>query len=54
MLEDPDSTIREYLAKLREYNDLKDIAMGLVYIISEQRSVKLSDILKEMEVEPDQ
>ncbi|QOU20035.1 hypothetical protein BRETT_004683 [Brettanomyces bruxellensis] len=44
---------KTHIKKLNEYNGLKDIAMQLVSMIAEKRSITITDVLNEMGVDPD-
>lgn len=49
--EDPEAIVKKHISKLKEYNELKDIALGLVTMIADQRQLRTTDILEEMKVE---
>ncbi|GMM30237.1 hypothetical protein DAMA08_029820 [Martiniozyma asiatica (nom. inval.)] len=44
---------KNYIAKLHEYNELKDAAIAMIKLIAESRSVKFGDILDEIGVTMD-
>ncbi|CCH46834.1 hypothetical protein BN7_6435 [Wickerhamomyces ciferrii] len=50
----PEEIVKSHILGLKKYNELKDVAMGLITMIADQRQLKISDILKEMEVEKDE
>ncbi len=43
---------KQHIKKLNEYNELKDIAMQLVSMIADKRSIPIRDVLDEMGVDP--
>lgn len=45
--------MKAHILGLKKYNELKDVAMGLITMIADQRQLRMSDILKEMNIEPD-
>lgn len=49
--DDPEAVVKKHISKLKEYNELKDIALGLVTMIADQRQLRTTDILEEMKVE---
>jgi len=48
-LKNPDAsaTVKTHIALLHRYNETKDIGMGLLGLISEQRGVRLKEVLEE-------
>lgn len=49
--DDPEAVVKKHISKLNEYNELKDIALGLVTMIADQRQLRTTDILEEMKLE---
>ncbi|CUM63939.1 uncharacterized protein PRCAT00001527001 [Priceomyces carsonii] len=49
--EDPEAIVKKHISQLKKYNELKDIALGLVTMIADQRKLRTTDILEEMRVE---
>lgn len=43
--------MKKHISQLKKYNELKDIALGLVTMIADQRKLRTTDILEEMKVE---
>lgn len=48
---EPELIIKKYIQDLNKYNELKDLALQLITLIADQRKVKTSDILQEMNIE---
>lgn len=48
---DPEAVIKRHISQLEKYNELKDIALGLVTMIADQRQLRTTDILEEMKLE---
>ncbi|KAF6062917.1 Swi5 family protein [Candida albicans] len=48
---EPELIIQKYIQDLNKYNELKDLALQLITLIADQRKVKTSDILQEMNIE---
>lgn len=51
---DPEEIVKAHILGLKKYNELKDVAMGLITMIADQRQLRMADILKEMNIEPDE
>lgn len=49
--EDPEAIVKRHISKIQKYDDLKDIALGLVTMIADQRKLRTMDILEEMKDE---
>lgn len=49
--ENPEAIVKKHIGKLKKYNELRDIALGLVTMIADQRKLRTTDILEEMKVE---
>ncbi|CUM48679.1 unnamed protein product [Debaryomyces tyrocola] len=49
--QDPEAIVKKHISQLKKYNELKDIALGLVTMIADQRQLRTTDILEEMKVE---
>ncbi|CCE85467.1 Piso0_005063 [Millerozyma farinosa CBS 7064] len=49
--DDPEAIVKKHISQLKKYNELKDIALGLVTMIADQRKLRTTDILEEMKVE---
>lgn len=49
--QNPEAIVKKHISQLKKYNELKDIALGLVTMIADQRQLKTTDILEEMKVE---
>lgn len=49
--QDPEAIVKKHISQLKKYNELKDIALGLVTMIADQRQLRTTDILDEMKVE---
>lgn len=47
----PEAIVKKHISQLKKYNELKDIALGLVTMIADQRQLRTTDILEEMKVE---
>jgi len=41
----------DHVRNLQEYNEIKDIAQGLIGLIAEQRDVRVVDVMKEIGAE---
>ena len=50
--EDPEAVVKKHISQLKKYNELKDIALALVAMISDNRKLKITDILEEMGIDP--
>lgn len=48
---DPEVIVKKHISKLKKYNDLEDIALGLVSMIADQRQLRTADIIEEMKIE---
>lgn len=48
---DPEAVVKRHISQLEKYNELKDIALGLVTMIADQRQLRTTDILEEMKLE---
>ncbi|EGV60446.1 hypothetical protein CANTEDRAFT_95893 [Yamadazyma tenuis ATCC 10573] len=48
---DPKAIIRKHITKLKDYNDLQDIALSLVTMIADHHHLRTIDILQEMNSE---
>ncbi|EMG45606.1 hypothetical protein SBY92_004875 [Candida maltosa Xu316] len=48
---EPELIFKKHIQQLHKYNELKDIALQLISLIADQRQVKISDILSEMNVD---
>ncbi|KAI9676615.1 MAG: hypothetical protein M1829_002932 [Trizodia sp. TS-e1964] len=51
-LKDPDAagTVKRHIKLLHDYNEVRDVAMGLMGLIAEQRGVRVKDIYEEFGV----
>lgn len=49
--QDPEAIVKKHIAQLKQYHELKDIALGLVTMIADQRKLRTMDILEEMKFE---
>lgn len=49
--QDPEAIVKRHISKIEKYDDLKDIALGLVTMIADQRKLRTTDILEEMKQE---
>ncbi|CAH6721150.1 hypothetical protein CLIB1444_05S04676 [[Candida] jaroonii] len=49
--DNPEAIVKKHIGKLKKYNELRDIALGLVTMIADQRKLRTTDILEEMKVE---
>lgn len=45
---DPEAVVRRHISQLEKYHELKDIALGLVTMIADQRHLRTTDILEEI------
>lgn len=50
---DPNTTVRRHIHLLHEYNDIKDVALGLLNMIAEDRRVRLIEVHKDYGVGAD-
>ncbi|KAJ5179574.1 Swi5-domain-containing protein [Penicillium capsulatum] len=48
---DPTTTVREHIRLLHEYNEIKDVAQGLMTMIAEDRGVCLDTVYKDFGVD---
>lgn len=48
---DPSETVKRHIRLLHEYNEIKDIAQGLMGLIAEARGVRHVDVQQEYGVE---
>ncbi|KAL8694086.1 MAG: hypothetical protein Q9218_001201 [Villophora microphyllina] len=48
---DPRQTVNNHIRLLREYNDIRDIATGLMGIIAEHRQLPMKRIYKDFDVD---
>jgi hypothetical protein len=39
------SVVNKYISRLKQYNEIKDIAMGMLSLIAEKRGERLADIM---------
>lgn len=46
--DDPEAVVKKHIGQLAKYNELKDIALGLITMIADQRKLRTTDILEEM------
>lgn len=44
--------VKKHISQLKKYNELKDIALALVAMISDNRKLKITEILEEMGIDP--
>ncbi len=51
---DPEEIVKAHILGLKKYNELKDVALGLITMIADQRQLRMADILKEMNIEGDE
>lgn len=49
--QDPEAIVKKHISQLKKYHELKDIALGLVTMIADQRQLRTTDILEEMKFE---
>ena len=49
--EDPEAVVKKHISQLKKYNELKDLALALVAMISDNRKLKIADILEEMSID---
>ncbi|KAL7665378.1 hypothetical protein ABC855_g2633 [[Candida] zeylanoides] len=49
--QNPVAIVKKHIASLEKYSDLKDIALGLVTMIADQRQLRTTDILEEMKAD---
>ena len=49
---DPEAVVKKHISQLKKYNELKDIALALVAMISDNRKLKITEILEEMGIDP--
>ncbi|ODQ63447.1 hypothetical protein NADFUDRAFT_47852 [Nadsonia fulvescens var. elongata DSM 6958] len=47
----PPKIVNCHIKLLKEYNEVRDIALGFIGMISEQRGIRVKDVLEEMGVE---
>ena len=45
---DADETVKRHIDLLHEFNEVKDVAMGLLGMVAENRGVRLQDIMEGM------
>lgn len=45
------ATIKEHISLLHRYNDIRDIAQGLMGMIAEQRAVRMRDVQEEFGID---
>lgn len=50
--EDPEAVVKKHISQLKKYNEMKDIAFALVAMISDNRKLRITDILEEMGIDP--
>ncbi|GKZ81497.1 hypothetical protein AnigIFM56816_006018 [Aspergillus niger] len=48
---DPSTTVKRHIRLLHEYNEIKDIAQGLMGLIADARGVRQVDVQREYEVD---
>ena len=46
-----DQTVKKHIQALHEYNEVKDVALGLCGVLAEKRGVRVSDVLRDLGVE---
>ncbi|KAJ5443528.1 DNA repair protein SWI5, partial [Penicillium daleae] len=51
LINDPSETVKRHIRLLHEYNEIKDIAQGLMGLIAEARGVRHVDVQQEYGVE---
>lgn len=49
--QNPKAIVKRHIIELNKYNELKEIALGLITMIADQRKVKTMDILEEIKFE---
>lgn len=49
--QNPVAIVKKHIALLEKYSDFKDIALGLVTMIADQRQLRTTDILEEMKAD---
>lgn len=47
---DPSTTVQRHIHLLHEYNEIKDVAQGLMGLIAEARGVRLIEVQREYAV----
>lgn len=45
--QDPSKTVQRHIRLLHEYNEIKDVALGLMGLIAEARGVRLVEVQRE-------
>lgn len=48
-----DKEMKRHIRQLKKYNELKDLAMGIIQLIADQKQSTLRSVMNEMGVEPD-
>jgi len=49
----PEETVKRHIQLLHEYNEVKDVAMGLMGLVAESRGVAIKDVAEECGVGED-
>ncbi|ODQ47388.1 hypothetical protein PICMEDRAFT_10385 [Pichia membranifaciens NRRL Y-2026] len=50
---DYDKEMKRHIRQLKKYNELKDLGMGIIQLIADQKQSTLRGIMDEMGIEPD-
>ncbi|KAF2861860.1 hypothetical protein K470DRAFT_256407 [Piedraia hortae CBS 480.64] len=53
VVERANAVIKDHIARLKKYNEIKDIAQGLIGLIAEQRGVRIADVMADFDFEAD-
>jgi len=48
-----EDTVRQHIRLLHEYNEVKDVAMGLLGLVADARGVAVGAVMREMGIEGD-
>ncbi|KAI5806533.1 Swi5-domain-containing protein, partial [Peziza echinospora] len=51
--DDPEATVKRHIRLLHEFNEIRDVAQGLIGLIAESRGVRVQDIYPEFGLEAD-
>lgn len=51
MWKSPETVVNEHIRQLKKYNETKDLALGLVSMISDQRGITAQRVFDEMKIE---
>lgn len=51
---DPNTTVREHIRLLHDYNEIKDVAENLMSMVAEDRGVLKADVYKDFGVDPNE